>query len=47
MLCVLLDHLTELQLFLKKPFAKTAVWNLQRDIWIPLQGYGEKGNILR
>ena len=23
------------------------LWNLQGDIWKPLDGYGEKGNILR
>ena len=22
------------------------LWNLQRDIWKPIEGYGEKGNIL-
>ena len=23
------------------------LWNWQRDIWKPIEGYGEKGNILR
>ena len=23
------------------------LWNLQRDIWKPIEGYGEKGNIFR
>ncbi|EPP30743.1 nef attachable domain protein, partial [Chlamydia psittaci C1/97] len=23
------------------------LWNLKRDIWKPLGGYGEKGNIFR
>ena len=43
--CVLLIHLTEFQLSLKKPFAKGVLEHLESIIFKPLEGYGEKGNI--
>ena len=32
---------------LKKLFAKTVLVEFKSDIWKPMEGYGEKGNILR
>ena len=26
---------------------RLSLWNWQRDIWKPIEGYGEKGNIFR
>ena len=46
-LCVLLIHLIELLLSPQKPFSKTVLVEFQRDIFKPMEGYGEKGNILR
>ena len=48
LLCVLLIHLTQLQFSPPEDFSLTMFfWNLQSDIWKPIEGYGEKGNILR
>ena len=48
LLCVLLIHLTQLQFSPPEAFSLTMFfWNLQSDIWKPIEGYGEKGNILR
>ncbi|EPP30969.1 nef attachable domain protein, partial [Chlamydia psittaci C1/97] len=29
----------------KKPFAKAVLVHLESNIWKPMEGYGEKGNI--
>ena len=47
MLCVLLVHSQSYSFTLKKPLTKTVLWNLQSDIWKPIEGYGEKENIFR
>ena len=48
LLCVLLIHLTELQLSSQKSHSlRLLLWNLQSDIWKPIEGYGEEEIILR
>ena len=44
-LCVLLIHLTVIQLSPQGALQLILfVWNLQCDIWMPIEGYGGKGN---
>ena len=31
----------------RSPSLRLFLWNWQRDIWKPIEGYGEKGNIFR
>ena len=31
----------------RSPSLRLFLWNLQGDIWKPVEGYGEKGNIFR
>ena len=31
----------------RSPSERLFLWNLQSDIWKPIEGYGEKGNIFR
>ena len=45
--CDLLIHLKSYSFPLKKPFSKTVLVEFQSDIFKPMEGYGEKGNILR
>ena len=44
-LCVLLIHLTVIQLSPQGALQlRLFVWNLKCDIWMPIEGYGGKGN---
>ena len=45
LLCALLIHLTELHLSPQGALQlRLFVWNLKCDIWMPIEGYGGKGN---
>ena len=47
LLCVLLVHLTVTPFPSKSRSIRLFLWNLQSDIWKPIEGYGEKGHIFR
>ena len=47
LLYVLLIHLTELQFTLQQPFTEPVLVEFAMRYWKPIEGYGEKGYILR